>query len=180
MSRRSFKKPTGKRVASAAAQPNIAKELRVVVYSTLFLGAAVGGLIIWDQLFPTPADRLVTVYRVHGCTCVFGWAKALEAEGFVVEVRELQTLMHTRASLHTPTNFHGCHVASYLGYFVEGHVTAPALRRLALDHPDALGVVTQATVTAAAVHESQFRDENSPVLLVARSGQSLPWVQQEG
>jgi len=180
MSRRHPTTLSGGKKAAAAAQPDIAKQLRIVVAVSVLVAASVGVMIAWEHWFPVPPEQLVKVYRVHGCRCVFEWVKSLEADGFKVKMQEVQTLAHVRAALHTPTDLHGCHVAEHLGYFVEGHVSSIALRKLAREHPNGLGVVTQATVTATAAHVSAYRDEKSPVLLIGNRGQSQLWFEPGG
>lgn len=161
------------------ARQRITRDLRVVVAASVFVSAIVGGLIVWQRLFPIPPERLVEVYRTHGCRCVFGWVKSLEASGFVVNVSEMHTLKSVRASMHTPDNLNGCHVAAYLGYFVEGHVVPEALRKLSGEHPAGVGVVTQATLTATASHVGAYVDENSPVLLLRNQQPAQLWFQPE-
>jgi hypothetical protein len=121
------------------------------------------------------SDRVVTVYRLHGCTCVFSWVSSLEAAGFTVRVVELGSLATVRSTLHTPASLHGCHLGNYLSYFVEGHVTPDALKSLASQHPIALGVTTESSVNAGRIHTSVADEEHSPVVLVEPSGQMLPW-----
>jgi len=123
------------------------------------------------------SDRVVTVYRVHGCTCVFSWVDALEAAGFTVRVVELGSLTTVRTTMQTPASLHGCHLGSYLTYFVEGHVTPDALKALATEHPIALGVTTESSIDAARVHPSVADEEHSPVVLVEPDGRMLPWFE---
>ena len=158
---------------------NLAKQLRIVAVVSVLGAIAVGMLVAWEQWFSVPPEQLVKVYRVHGCRCVFGWVRSLEAEGFKVNLLEIESLQRVRASLHTPASMGGCHVAGYLGYFVEGHVAPAALRRLAEEHPKALGVVTHAT-TEIADHQNTYREQSSPVILIGPTGQSQPWPSQGG
>ena len=96
-------------------------------------GALAGGLTAWERFFPIPADQLVTVYFTHSCRCFGAWTKSLKADGLIVRTIEPETLQPTRAHLNMPAGLWGCHVAFYLGYFVEGHVPASALRKLAAE-----------------------------------------------
>lgn len=160
-------------------QPSLAKQLRIVVAAALLAGVVVVVLGAWDRLFPTPPERLVKIYRTHGCTCAFVFADALEAEGFIVRMYEYGTLEYVRGSLHTPANFHGCHVGEFLGYFLEGHLAPPAVRKLAQQQPSALGLATEDSVDTKSAHVSRSiaREEQSRVLLVERDGRARTWFE---
>ncbi len=160
------------RKSAKAAPPDLKKQLWIVFGVALLAGAIAAALVNWDFLNATPPEQVIRVYRVHGCRCVFPWARALEAEGFIVRLSETETLKHTRARLRVPANLHGCHLGDYLGYFVEGHVDASVLRALAAQRPDGLGVVTQAVVNMEKEHSLSVRDERSPVLLIDRNGRT--------
>jgi len=164
-----------KKRAEKAACIDVAKGLRVVFALSVFAALLAGVLDNWDSLFGPAPQRLVEVYRTHGCRCAFGWARALQAQGFVVRLREYDTLEYVRGSLQTPEHLHGCHVGKYLGYFVEGHVSPKALRRLSAERPVALGVATQPATRMSEQHSTAVVDENSSVLLVDGRGQSYSW-----
>jgi len=155
--------------------PELAKQLRIVAAVSVTVAVTIGVMASWDQLFPIPAERLVKVYRVHGCTCAFDWAKTLEAAGFTVKMVELNSLQRVRGSMHVPEKLKGCHVANYLGYFVEGHVAPQALHKLAREHPSAIGVVTAASVEAAFDGTRPPDDEHCPVYVMAADAKLKLW-----
>lgn len=160
---------------AARSRPTLAKQLRWV-FATAVLAALVGaGLTYWDRLSGVRPAQLVEVYRTHGCRCVFAWARALEDQGFVVRVREYETLQYVRRSLHTPQSLHGCHVGSYEGYFVEGHVSPAALKQLLKERPVALGVATQSATTMDAKHLNTVVDDGGRALLIDAQGQPHTW-----
>ena len=154
----------------------LAKQLLWLGGIALAGGIAVATLDTIDERART-SERVVTVHRLHGCTCVFSWIDSLEAAGFTVRVVEHGSLATIRSTMQTPTNLHGCHVGSYLNYFVEGHVIPEALRSLASQHPIALGVTTATSVDAARIHTSVAEEEHSAVLLVEPSGLIVPWFE---
>ena len=127
-----------------------------------------------------PPERTVTIYRTHGCSCAFAFAKSLTAAGFEVRLIEEETLNGVRAALKTPSDLHGCHVGVYLGYFLEGHIAPAALSELALKRPTGRGVVTAGSADAQATHVSIALDEHSPVLLLQSDGARQPWFQPNG
>lgn len=163
-----------------ASRPNLARQLRIVLVVTVVVGVVAAVMASWDQLFPIPPERLVKIYRLHGCRCAFNFAEALERKGFVVQVYEYETLKYVRTSLHTPTNLHGCHVGSYLGYFLEGHVAPDALDQLARQDPSALGVATEGSVREKSTHVQIEREQQSAVLLVQRDGRAQAWFDPSG
>lgn len=125
----------------------------------------------------TPEEKTVAVYRTHGCTCALSWAADLRASGFEVRVLELSSLNRVRATLHVPPRLNGCHVARYLDYFVEGHVPALAIARLAADRPSAWGVVTATSMESGPSHDVDLKvEERSEVVLVATDGTARPWT----
>lgn len=160
-----------------AARPrqNLSKGLCWVFAAAVLAALVGGGLTYWDRLFGVGPAQLVEVYRTHGCRCVFGWKRALEDQGFVVRVREYETLRYVRRSLHTPENLHGCHVGSYEGYFIEGHVSPAALKQLLKEQPAALGVATQSATTMDAQHLNTVIDDGGRALLIDDRGQPHAW-----
>mgnify|MGYP001143823547 CR=1 FL=1 len=180
MSRSRSHPPPGTKRSAKAPQWSLAKQLRLVLAVSVLVAAIAAIMIGWEQLSPIPPERLVKVYRTHGCRCAFAWAKSLESEGFVVRVFEYETLAYVRTSLHTPSALRGCHVGAYLGYFIEGHVSPDALRRLAAQHPLALGLATQEAANGENTHVSIARDASSGVLLVKRDGRAYPWLESVG
>lgn len=135
-----------------------------------------GGLSYCDALMGIQPEQLVTVYRTHGCRCAYSWSRELEARGYVVRLREVETLAPVRRRLHTPEQLNGCHVAQYLGYFVEGHVRASDLDRLSREHPEATGISQDVAPDhpADAVDADATPSPPAPVLFDAH-GHSLAW-----
>lgn len=159
-----------------AKRPSLRKQLGIVA-AVAFAGAAVAGLIVaWEAVFSPPPERLVKIYRVHGCTCAFTFADALRGAGYSVQVVELKNLSGPRGTLHSPPDLTGCHVGVYLNYFLEGHVSPAVLAELAATRPDADGVATQASALAE-TDVSIERDEHSLVFLVEEGGGRQAWFQ---
>lgn len=123
------------------ARRRLVVQLWIVLAFALLMGAIAGIIAGWDRLFPVAPEQLVTIYWTHDCRCAAPWIRSLEADGFRVRDFELETLGPIRRGLGTPKSLRGCHVAAFMGYFVEGHVRADTLRRLAQEHPGARGVV---------------------------------------
>ena len=164
------------KASTRTPRPNAAKQLRLVVAAVLSVGVFAALLVSWEQLFPTPPpERLIKIYRTHGCRCAFALADSLKADGFVVRLHEYETLQYVRHSLHTPSNLRGCHVGEFLGYFLESHVAPSALRQLAQQRPRALGLATEGSVDHTSTHVSIANDARSPALRVLLDGQARTW-----
>lgn len=162
-------------VKSVPAWRRLSTELRVPLLIALLGGAVAGIATSWEQFFPVPADHLVRIYRTHGCRCAFPWAKMLESEGFVVRMFEPESLEITRTALHTPESLRGCHVAEFMGYFIEGHVPVSAIRRLSAEHPLLRGIAVQSSATGSA-ERLPSQTDGEPVLLFDQTGTSRIWV----
>jgi hypothetical protein len=155
-------------------------EVRRRLWLALLFGGAAAtiGVVLQnlDRLRGIAPERVVTIYRIHGCQCAVTWAAALEQRGYVVRIWEYETLEHVRRSLGTPQQLHGCHVASYLNYFLEGHVPAKQLRRLFDQRPTAVGIVVGSS-SPQHEHARPSVSEGAQVSIVDRQGRSHEWLE---
>ena len=88
----------------------------------------------------TPDLPLVTVMKDPSCGCCGAWAEHLEAAGFPVRMVDTDELDAVKRRLGVPAELASCHTAEVGGYVVEGHVPAPAVRRLLAERPSAKGL----------------------------------------
>jgi hypothetical protein len=77
----------------------------------------------------------VEVWRDPTCGCCSGWVDHLRAADFAVEDRIVPSVAPARRMLGTPSNLLSCHAARVAGFALEGHVPAPAIRRLLAERP---------------------------------------------
>ena len=82
----------------------------------------------------------IKVSRDPSCGCCGAWADHLRQAGFAVDVVETSQLNRIKARLGVPQELASCHTAEVAGYVVEGHVPAPAIKRLIRDKPQATGL----------------------------------------
>lgn len=82
----------------------------------------------------------ILVHKDPNCGCCTGWVRHLEAAGFTVRVEEVADLEAVRKRLGVPEDLAACHTAEVEGYVIEGHVPAPALRKLLEQRPSAVGL----------------------------------------
>ena len=132
------------------------------------MGAFAFGAIVtllWPTFFPDEPERVVVVYWTHDCPCAEAWMKSLRQAGYKVRDFEQFDLMNQRRVLKTPKSLRGCHLGSYLGYFLEGHVSPQVLIRLSQQRPVARGV--------GYIRDSENADDH--LRLFSPEGRSLPW-----
>jgi hypothetical protein len=76
------------------------------------------------------------MYKMPACGCCEGHAEHLRANGFDVEIREVENLTPIREAEGVPTELEGCHTVLIDGLVVEGHVSAGTIKRLLSERPD--------------------------------------------
>ena len=82
----------------------------------------------------------VTVYKTPTCGCCSLWVDHLEANGFPVEVQDVESLTAIKQQYGIPAQLQSCHTAVVDGYIVEGHVPAEDVKRLLAEQPEAAGL----------------------------------------
>jgi hypothetical protein len=82
----------------------------------------------------------IVVHRSPSCGCCEKWVDHLRAEGFLVKVIDTNEVGAFRQSLKVPGEHASCHTAVVDGYFIEGHVPGPDIRKLLAGKPAARGL----------------------------------------
>jgi hypothetical protein len=103
-----------------------------VAVAALLLGGAVPGF--------AQARTPVTVYKSPTCGCCGEWVKHMRANGFRVEVLEVEDVTPYRRGSMVPDHLASCHTALVGGYAIEGHVPADDIRRLLRERPRVIGL----------------------------------------
>lgn len=85
-------------------------------------------------------DPRVRVYKTPMCGCCTKWVEHLQAEGFAVEVADVDDLGQLKREKRVPAALSSCHTAIVDGYVVEGHVPAEDVRRLLRERPGVIGI----------------------------------------
>ena len=135
-----------RKAAAAAEQAALRRHLRIALALSMLAAGVAGALVQWDALLGNAPERVINIYRMHGCKCAFAWAKTLESQGYIVRLHEYETLEYVRHALRVPDEVHGCHVAQYLHYYIDGHASPAELQRLATERPVLLGLVAPTAV----------------------------------
>ena len=163
-----------KKRAKAIAPPSVSpKELKTAIWIALSLGVVAAAIFLWPVLFPVPKAQLVEVVWKHECSCASRWMDSLRAEGYTVRDFELDDTDTMRRHWRVPDSIQGCHPASYLGYFLDGHIPAAALRRLASERPQAIGLQRIDTVERGA--DGSEKLVPGELLLISGDGTATPW-----
>jgi hypothetical protein len=90
---------------------------------------------------PSPADLPpLTVYKSPTCTCCVKWVEHMREAGFVVTVNDVDNVHPVKMRVGVPPGKGSCHTAEVAGYFLEGHVPAPDVKRLLKERPAAKGL----------------------------------------
>ena len=114
---------------------------------------------------------LVTVYKNASCGCCNSWVEHLRRNGFRVHARDIDNLGPVKERMGVPFGMGACHTAEVGGYFVEGHVPSPDIKRLLAEHPDAKGLTVPAMPIGSPGMETPTGDvQPYDVFLVARDG----------
>jgi len=86
------------------------------------------------------AQPVITVYRDPTCGCCGAWAEHLRKAGFEAKVIDTRDVDAVKRRFGVPDDLASCHTAEIMGYAVEGHVPAVALKRFLAERPSARGL----------------------------------------
>jgi hypothetical protein len=91
----------------------------------------------------------IVVTKDPNCGCCTGWVEHLRSADFAVEVIDTAELNRVKRRLKIPADLSACHTAEVSGYVIEGHVPAPAIRRLLSERPRAIGLAVPGMPTGS-------------------------------
>ena len=145
--------------------------MRVLTRRTILVGGA--GLIVSPVLAQQPAgSAAMIVHKDPNCGCCSGWVEHVRAAGFEAKVVEMNDLAPLKTRLGIPGHLGSCHTAEIGGYVVEGHVPAPAIKRLLSERPTAIGLtVPGMPVGSPGMEVSGSPNERYEVILFGPSGE---------
>jgi hypothetical protein len=113
------------------------------------LGLSAIALLAAMQQMPAASPAKIVVSKDPNCGCCTGWVEHLRAEGFAVETVDTAELNRVKRRLKVPADLAACHTAEVAGYVIEGHVPAPAIRRLLAERPRAIGLAVPGMPTGS-------------------------------
>ena len=84
--------------------------------------------------------KTMRVYKSPTCGCCARWVDYVRADGWKVEVVDLQNVTSIKKQVGLLPQLASCHTAIVDGYVVEGHVPLPAIEKLMTERPDVHGI----------------------------------------
>jgi hypothetical protein len=130
-------------------------------------GAALAGPLRAAEGLPK-----VTVTNGPSCGCCSGWVDHLKQAGFPLAVIETPEFNRMKTGLGVPNVLASYHTAEVGGYVIEGHVPAPAIKRLLSEKPQATGLaVPSIPVGSPGMEVEGMEPDTYDVILFGPSGQ---------
>jgi hypothetical protein len=83
---------------------------------------------------------LVTVYKNPSCGCCGEWVKHMRANGFHLDVKDVDDVTPIKRRSLIPDALASCHTALVGGYAIEGHVPASDVWRMLREKPRIIGL----------------------------------------
>jgi hypothetical protein len=113
-----------------------------------------------------PRDAIVSqfdtltmvVYKTPTCGCCGAWVDHVKANGFKVEVHDLDGLTEIKRQHSVPDRLSSCHTARIGGYVIEGHVPAEDIQRLLRERPAVHGIAVPGMPMGSPGMEGPRRD----------------------
>ena len=112
----------------------------------------------------------VNVYKSPYCGCCGAWVDNLRTSGLNVVVHEMEDVTPIARKAGVPDDARSCHTSIVDGYFVEGHVPAPDIRKLLRERPNARGIAVPGMPIGSPGMEQGDRRDAYATLIVDRSG----------
>ena len=116
------------------------------------------------------AETHMVVYKTSTCGCCGNWVEHLRANGFDVEVHDVNDIVTEGRRLGVPDNLRSCHTGSIGGYAIEGHVPAADIKRLLAEKPQAKGLAVPGMPVGSPGMENGSYVERYSVLLFSTDG----------
>lgn len=138
------------------------------------LALGLGAAAVGAALSSAASAPQIIVSKDPSCGCCSGWVEHLRRAGFDAQVRELSDLGPLKRQLGVPGALASCHTAEVDGFVIEGHVPAPAIRRLLAERPAAQGLaVPGMPIESPGMEVPGSPDETYDVVLFGPSGQKV-------
>jgi hypothetical protein len=115
--------------------------LAVVAVALSWISPAATGAAAAAPAGPVAAP-VMTIYKSPTCGCCHQYMEYLKAEKFPYKGVDVsyEELAKIKKRYGIPENLGSCHTGIIAGYFVEGHVPLPIVRKLLAERPPILGI----------------------------------------
>ena len=117
--------------------------------------------------------RLVEVYKTPWCGCCSAWVDHMTANGFEVEVHEVEDLAPVKQKFGVPSSLQSCHTAEVGGYALEGHVPAEDVQRLLKSKPDVQGLAVPGMPIGSPGMETGGEPDKYDVIQFGKAGKAV-------
>ncbi len=132
---------------------------------------AAGSLLTGPLNCPlTAAEPAMTVYKTKTCGCCGKWVEHLRANGFTVNIKEVEGTEEIRRQFGVPDQLASCHTGVIAGYAVEGHVPAADVRRMLKEKPKGKGIAVPGMPLGSPGMEQGPRKDPFSVVLFGDKG----------
>lgn len=112
----------------------------------------------------------LNVYKSPSCGCCSAWVDHIRSSGMAVFVHDMEDVSPVAAKAGVPDEARSCHTAIVDGYFVEGHVPVPDIRRLLKERPKARGIAVPGMPIGSPGMEQGDMRQPYDTLIVDRNG----------
>jgi len=112
---------------------------------------------------------LAVVYKTPTCGCCTKWVDHLKANGYTVEVHDVDQVEPIKARWGVPPGLASCHTSKVGGYVFEGHVPAEVIQRVLREKPQIAGVAVPGMPMGTPGMEGPYTDRYD-VISFDRSG----------
>ncbi len=130
-------------------------------------------------LLASAAGPVVEVYKSAYCGCCTAWVEHMQANGFDVKVKNVESPSDYREKFGIPQEFGSCHSAKVQGYAIEGHVPAADIKRLLAEKPKAIGLAVPSMPMGSPGMEGPRKDAYD-VFMVKADGQKSVYKHYDG
>lgn len=121
----------------------------------------------------TAGELRATMFKMPYCDCCEGHADHLRANGFSVEIQEVPDLTPIRQAEGVPPALEGCHTLLIDGLVVEGHVSAPSIKRLLSERPKGVKGIAMPGMPTGVPGMPGPKEEPIEVFAFGSAGQSV-------
>jgi hypothetical protein len=128
------------------------------------------GISLYAGCGSAQADTKMIVYKTPTCGCCGNWVEHLKANGFDVDVRDVNDIVTEGRRLGVPDGLRSCHTGSIGGYAIEGHVPAADIKRLLAEKTQAKGLAVPGMPVGSPGMENGSYVERYSVLLFNADG----------
>ena len=143
------------------------------------IARSIVGIFLTLGTYAGAAGPQVNVFKSRTCNCCSKWAEHLGANGFTVNVKDVDSTAVYRRQYGVPQKLQSCHTAVVEGYVIEGHVPAADIQRLLKTRPAGKGLAVPGMPMGSPGMEGA-RSEPYSVMLFDSAGRATVFQNHAG